>query len=153
MTPIVSVSESESPPQIDSSKTEVNSEIDDQIFKNDEILKKPLELTPSLIDQRKRIFNNEPTETLQSNAPSEIPEISMSIDPVSLDQPPRSPSPDNSESTIFSRKRFDEYGPVLDSPLPTPSKLSFSMPRKPSNREFTPNNIFRNNNYSRTNLK
>ena len=85
-----------------------------------------LDLTPSLIEQRKNLFDGIYTETFASNAPSEVPEMSMSIDPVSLDQ---IPSPAESD---FYRKPYD-FGPVLDSPLPTPSKLSFSRPRKQSN--------------------
>ena len=95
--------------------------------------KHSFDLTPSLVEQRKLLFDNEASEREPpfSNAPSEYPEKSISMDPVSLDMYPSPPGSD------FYRKPY-EFGPVLDSPVATPSKLSFSMPRKQQTQYYTP---------------
>jgi hypothetical protein len=156
VTPIVSVSESASVSRSSENETEVDRtrssdprfEEEHDKFESDKELKIPknwvpiksklspknsFDLTPSLIEQRKHLFDGEPSESHFSNMPSEYPEKSISIDPVSLDLYPTPPGSD------FYRKPYDfrnQFGPVLDSPVPTPSKLSFSMPRKQQTTQY-----------------
>ena len=113
-TPIVSVSESESDKSDVVFKNEnyENSKYENASMDNHRVLG----LTPSLMEARKQIHEGLNTDTVRSDIPSEVQDLST-IDAVSLDQ-----TPVPSEADLFFRKN-DDFGPTLDSKLQKKLKL------------------------------